>query len=110
MPGCARRLLRMPSAEHEGLVTLIERNPALAAELLSLSGGPGAPEVGGVRVESCILAQLDPARFHAYAVVVLRGAGGQALLALVVEVQRRRVGGKRFTWMVYVASVGARFR
>src|SRR5690606_26515632 len=100
----------MPSAEHEGLVTLIERNPALAAELLSLSGGPGAPAFVEARVESSNLTQLDPATFHADAVVVLRDAAGQALLALVVEVQRRRVAGKRFTWMVYVASVAARFR
>ena len=102
----------MPSAEHEELVTLFERAPAFAAELLALSHqglGP-VPKFAEARIESSNLSQLDPAAFHADAVVVLRDRKGKAILALVVEVQRQVVTSKRFTWMVYVASVAARYR
>jgi hypothetical protein len=105
-----RTLPGMPSAEHEGLVTLFERQPSLAVKLLELTGAARPPEFTEARVESSNLSQLDPASFHADAVVVLRNRKGKAVLALVVEVQRQVDANKRFSWMVYVASVAARFR
>lgn len=49
--------------------------------------------------------------FRADAVVVLRdGETGGPVMAVIVEVQRRRDGGKRWSWPMYVAALRARLR
>ncbi|HVW39900.1 MAG TPA: hypothetical protein VHC18_00985 [Amycolatopsis sp.] len=99
----------MPSHLHEALVELFRRRPVLAAELLAAQVRAPLPSFEDARLDSCDLTELTPTEHRADAVVVLT-RGGQAVLAVVVEVQLRRDGAKRWSWPVYLATLRARLR
>lgn len=99
----------MPSQLHEVLVALFHERPALAAELLTGALGVPVPEHKGVRLESCELADVTPTEYRADAVVVLTD-GDQSVLAVVIEIQLGRDGGKRWSWPVYLATLRSRLR
>ncbi|MCW2876561.1 MAG: hypothetical protein JWQ95_661 [Sphaerisporangium sp.] len=60
------------------------------------------------RIESGDLTECPPVEYQADAVVVF--SDRDPVLAVVVEVQRGRDSGKRWSWPVYLASVRARMR
>lgn len=99
----------VPSHLHEALVELFRNRPSLAAELLS---GPLCMEVPAyqhARLDSGDLTDLNPTEYRADAVVVLTRSE-TPLLAVVVEAQLCRDGGKRWSWPVYLATLRARLR
>lgn len=103
----------MPSIAHEALVALFQHRPALAAELLDASFGMDVPEHARACLESGALSEIGPVEFRADAVVVLRDGedrDGIPVMAVIVEVQRRRDTGKRRSWPMYVAALHARLR
>ncbi len=67
------------------------------------------PEHREVRLESCELADVVPTEYRADAVVVLTD-GDQPVLAVVIEIQLGRDGGKRWSWPVYLATLRSRLR
>jgi hypothetical protein len=98
----------VPSSLHQALIEIVRHRPALVAELLAHTLGVDLPHYQDVRLEAGDLTDLTPTEYRADAVVVLTDAG--AALAVVVEVQLGRDADKRWTWPVYLATLGARLR
>ncbi len=99
----------MPTAAHETLIELFRARPALAAELLAAAVGVDVPVHESARADPADLPDLLPTEYRADAVVVL-ARSDEPVLAIVVEVQLRRDGDKRWSWPVYVATLRARLR
>jgi hypothetical protein len=98
------------SAMHEVLAELFRSQPSLVVELLS---GPFQLEVPAhavVELSSGELTKVVPAEFRADAVVVLRSAGDEPVLGVVVEVQLSPREQKRWAWPAYLISLRTRFR
>ncbi|MEJ3745976.1 hypothetical protein WEI85_22125 [Actinomycetes bacterium KLBMP 9797] len=103
----------MPSSEHEGLVELFRHRPELVVDLLHDVLAVELPRYQRVRLESADLTELTPTEYRADLVVTLADADGgigAPVLAVVVEVQLSRDGGKRWSWPVYLATLRARLR
>ncbi len=66
--------------------------------------GDDIPPHATARAETVDCTQA-PIEFRADSVVVLRDETGAALMAVIVEVQRSRDAGKRFSWPVYVTAL-----
>ncbi|GII79452.1 hypothetical protein Sru01_44340 [Sphaerisporangium rufum] len=60
------------------------------------------------RVESADLTQFEPVEYQSDTITVLWA--DKPMLAVVVEVQRGRDPGKRWSWPVYLASIRARLK
>jgi hypothetical protein len=93
----------MPSLEHEAIVEVLRGNPEVLAELLE---GRVEVELGALpaRVMEPDFTQVVPAEFRADGLIVF---GEPARFGLVVEIQRRRDGGKRQSWPLYLAAAHA---
>lgn len=102
-----RRLV--PTHLHETLIELFRARPALAAELLGGVLGVEAPLHEQARADPADLPDLLPTEYRADAVVVLTH-DEEPVMAVVVEVQLRRDGDKRWSWPVYVTTLRARLR
>ncbi|WP_285778465.1 hypothetical protein [Microtetraspora sp. NBRC 13810] len=94
----------MPSNEHEALIQLFRNRPSLATELLREALHVPVPDHNEATIESTEFSDVTPTQYRADAVVVL-SAAGKAVLAVVVEVQRKRDPDKRWTWPVYLATL-----
>lgn len=88
---------------------MFRHRPSLAAELLSGALGLGLPPYEQARVDPGEFTDLTPTEYRADAVVVLIGDDAP-VLAVVVEIQLRRDGDKRWSWPVYVTTLRARLR
>jgi hypothetical protein len=99
----------MPSYGHEVLVEMFRDRPALAAELLTGLFGVSVPVFEQARVFSADLTNVAPTEHRADAVVTLT-VGDRPVLAVVVEVQLRDDGHKRWAWPAYVVNLYARLR
>lgn len=103
----------MPSIAHEAIVALFQHRPALAVELLNAGFGVTVPDHARACLESGALSEIGPVEFRADAVVVLRDGedrDGIPVMAVIVEVQRRRDAGKRWSWPMYVSALRARLK
>ncbi|MEU9887826.1 hypothetical protein [Sphaerisporangium sp. NPDC051011] len=98
----------MPSLEHEAFIMLFKNRPEMAAELLVRALGLTLPSYREARIESGDLTQCPPVEYQADAVVTF--SDKKPVLTVVVEVQRGRDHGKRWSWPVYLAAVRARAR
>lgn len=98
----------MPTAEHEILIDLFRNRPSLAPELLGEALGFAVPPYSEARLESGDLTDHTPTEYRADAVVVL--AESRPVLAVVVEVQRRKDADKHWSWPVYLMTLRARLR
>ena len=96
----------MPTCEHELLIDMFRYQPTLAPVLLHDALGVEIPAYHGAHVESAELTQCVPTEYRADAVVRLTGEEQDT--AIVVEVQRGRDPGKRWSWPVYLAALRAR--
>jgi hypothetical protein len=98
----------MPSFAHELLVDLFRQRPALAVELLGASAGI---RLGGATMElgSIDLSQVVPTEYRSDALTVLRDGAGEAVAAVVTEVQLGYDEAKRRTWPVYVTVARATY-
>jgi hypothetical protein len=96
----------MPSFAHELLVDLFRQRPALAVELLRASTGM---RLDGATVElgSIDLSQVVSTEYRSDALTVLRDTAGEAVAAVVTEIQLGYDEGKRRTWPVYVTAARA---
>lgn len=99
----------MPSTLHEALIQMFRRRPLFVAELLGRSLGIPLPAFQDARLDSGELTQLIPTEYRADAVVVL-GAGGASVLAVVIEIQLGRDLNKQWSWPVYLTTLRARLR
>lgn len=99
----------MPSKEHEVLIELFRNRPELAVDLLGEGLGMPVPDYAEICVDSGDYVDTSPAEYRADAVVTL-AEGGRAVLAVVVEIQRRFDAGKRWSWPVYLSTLRARKR
>lgn len=99
----------MPSLTHEAVLDVFRNRPSLVPRLLAGALGVPVPDHEHVRLEPGELTDVAPAEFRADAVVVLRGARDEPVLAVVVEVQLGRDATKRRSWPVYVATLHARW-
>jgi hypothetical protein len=98
----------MPTLEHEAITLLFRNRPTLAGEILRDALNFAIPDYQAARVESGDLAEWTPAEFRADAVVIFESAS--PVMAVVVEVQRDRDHGKRWSWPVYLTGLRARMR
>ena len=94
-----------PSAFHEILVALFRDRPALAPELLRPLLGDALP-TGSPRVTETTFTQIAPAEFTADLVILV---GDPPQLGIILEVQLRRDGLKRFSWPLYACALRARW-
>ena len=97
----------MPSLRHESLLALFRNRPALAVELVEQGLRLTLPAHDELRLESGALTEVAPVPYHADLVVQV-WSRGTLVLGIVVEVQLGPDPDKRFTWPLYVASLGRR--
>jgi hypothetical protein len=91
--------------KHDGLVSLFQRRPELAPELLQGPLGLKLPAWTEAKVEPSEFTQLVPTEYRADAVVLLQA--DKPVLAVVVEVQLSRDDDKHESWPVYLISLRA---
>ena len=99
----------MPSSLHETLVEMIRHRPSLVAELLGRVLAVDLPVHRSARVEAGEFTDVSPTEYRADLVVVLAD-GDRPVTAVVVEVQLRPDGAKRWSWPVYLTTLRARLR
>jgi hypothetical protein len=97
----------MASMAHEVLVDLFKNRPSLGAELLTEALGVPLPAYTEARLLSIDLTDIRPAEYRADVVILLLD-GEVPIWVLVVEVQLRVDGRKRFTWPDYTMASRAR--
>lgn len=98
----------MPSRLHEVLIELFRHEPTLVAELLADALQVAVPAYLRADLARTDLNDLVPTEFRADAVVVLTGEGDAPVLAVIVEAQLGRDGGKQWSWPVYLTTLRAR--
>ncbi|MEQ8276527.1 MAG: hypothetical protein RMA76_09270 [Deltaproteobacteria bacterium] len=98
----------MPSVMHEALIDLFRQRTRLAPELLEEALGVALPAYDDVRTEDATLTQIVPTEYHADLVVLLMD--GTPVHGIVVEVQLRRDGNKKYSWPLYLTALRAKIR
>ncbi|WP_344833924.1 hypothetical protein [Nonomuraea dietziae] len=89
-------------------IELCENNPELVHELLFRVFGIAGPAFDDVRIESANMSDCVPTEYEADSLVLHR-ADGAAVLAVIVEMQRRKDERKKGSWPVYAATTWARY-
>ncbi|GAA4592197.1 nucleotide-binding universal stress UspA family protein [Actinoplanes octamycinicus] len=97
----------MPSQLHETLIEMFRDRPAFAADLLDQALRIPVPEFDEAHLSSADFTNVAPTEYRADAVVTLIHEGA-ATFAIIIEVQLRIDGHKRFSWPAYVATLYAR--
>lgn len=92
----------MPSLEHDGVVGLFRDNPPFALRILDEWFHLPIPNHARVRVADSALNQMLPIEFRADLVLDVLDAGGNFVLAIVLESQRDIKARKLYSWPVYV--------
>ena len=100
----------MPTLDHNGLVELFRANPSIAPQFIESLFNIKVPKYTSVSVVEAAQDQMLPIEFRADLVLELRNAAGELVLAVVLEIQRKRERVKKDTWPVYVAVVRAKKR
>jgi hypothetical protein len=95
---------------HEGLLELIRKRPAFAAELLRELLDVSVPEFTEAEIIDASLNELVPTEYHPDLIVLLFKAEGKAVLGMVFEAQLKPKAYKRRTWPMYAVSLRARRR
>ncbi|MEQ9151051.1 MAG: hypothetical protein RLO06_06125 [Parvibaculum sp.] len=93
---------------HEALIDLFRQRTRLAPELLEEALGVALPAYDDVRTEDATLTQIVPTEYHADLVVLLMN--GTPVHGIVVEVQLRRDGNKKYSWPLYLTALRAKIR
>ena len=86
---------------HECLVDIFKNRPSLAAEMLAEVLGVVLPAYSEARVVSVDLTETQPAEYRADIVVLLL-AEEKPVRVIIVEVQLKKDGDKRYTWPAYL--------
>jgi hypothetical protein len=101
----------MPSFDHEALLELFRRRPALAPELLRDALHVPMPPHEHVEVGDSSLAEISPTERKADLVLLCSASpGGPPQRVLIVEAQLRIDPGKRWSWWSYLVSAHTRHR
>jgi hypothetical protein len=93
----------MPTGVHESPLALAVQAPDLLVELLTGLFGVAVPPYEHAQSESAKVQDIAPRTYYADGMTIFRGAANRALLAVVLEVQRRWDPDKVWTWPIYVA-------
>ncbi|WP_432839168.1 hypothetical protein [Dactylosporangium sp. CA-092794] len=97
----------MPSAEHESPVALAKLIPELLGWLLVNVFELKAPDHEHARSQDTDVRVLVPRTYRADGVVVFSDAADRPVMAVVLEVQRKREPAKWRIWKLYVAQLEA---
>ncbi|GAA2069783.1 hypothetical protein [Actinomadura alba] len=102
----------MPTREHEFWLELIDDQPSFTAVLLRWAGIDQIPPFAQVRVDSGDLAEYNPTEYRADKVVSFYAdpMDKRPVLAVILEMQRRYVDEKHWSWPAYVANLRGRRR
>ncbi|WP_046471618.1 RpnC/YadD family protein [Allosalinactinospora lopnorensis] len=95
-----------PTPEHEILIKLFQNQPKLAPDLLGEVFGLDVPAHTRASLACGDFGDVRPTELRADAVVTLRT--DEAVMSIIVEVQRKRDHGKRQSWPVYLTTLHAR--
>lgn len=97
------------SIEHEAPLQVCDQHPAVVASLLERLIGQPLPAFDELRMEPADFTQTVAKEYRAdRALVFLRA--GRPVLAVIVEVQRRRDERKRLAWPLYTAALLGKVR
>lgn len=99
----------MPSHQHELFLLMFQNCPSLAVELLREVFGVEVPEHSQVRTGNAALTDVRPAEYRADLVVEVWRAE-EPVLGIIVEVQLRSDGHKRYSWPAYLMGLRARLK
>jgi len=91
----------MPSAEHESPIALAKLDPGVLTWLLANVFGVKVPDYHHARPQATDVRIVVPRTYHADSVLVFCDPADRPLLAVILEVQRQRVRGKRRTWKLW---------
>jgi hypothetical protein len=97
----------MPSAEHESPIALAKLAPELVTWLLANIFDFKVPEYHHARPQATDVRVMVPRTYHADGMILYCDREDQPVLAVVLEVQRKRVALKRRTWKLYLAQLEA---
>lgn len=92
----------MAGDRHDGFVELFARRPELVHALLG-DAAAVIPAGGPVRVASNEFSHYRPTKYYADRVLIFGTGPNQ--VAVIIEIQRRYVSGKKRVWPFYVSSV-----
>jgi len=95
----------MPSAEHETPIALAKLDPDVVAWLLTHVFDFKVPAYHHARSQPADVRVLVPRTYHADGMLLFCDSDDQPVLAVVLEVQRKKDPGKRRTWKLYVAQL-----
>ena len=99
--------LRVPTLEHNLVIDLLSRADLLR-RFLPPHTRKALARATSSEIVSAELSQLTPTEYRADLVTVFRDAAGQALLAVIVEVQRQIDPDKALAWPIYVTAARQR--
>jgi hypothetical protein len=97
----------MPSGEHETPIALAKLDPDVVAWLLTNVFDIKVPDYHHARAQATDVRVLVPRTYHADGMLLFCDRRDQPLLAVVLEVQRKKDLRKRRTWKLYVAQLEA---
>ncbi len=100
----------MPTTEHDALVDMFRDNPPLAPHLVEKLFGVNVPAYKEVCVGDSALNQTKSVEFRADLALELRDAQQDAVLSIILEVQRDDDPGKKWSWPVYATAQRSRKR
>ncbi|WP_100448772.1 hypothetical protein [Glycomyces xiaoerkulensis] len=100
----------MVSHPHEIPIRLFQNRPELAAELLVKRVGADLPAYASAESESEALTDNDPIELNCDNVSVFRDAVGNAVYAIITEVQRSEDAAKSFSWPMYLTILRKRLQ
>jgi hypothetical protein len=100
----------MPTTEHDVLVDMFRDNPPLAPHLVEKLFGLNVPGYKEVCVGDSTLNQTKSVEFRADLALELRDAQQDAVLSIILEVQRDDDPGKKWSWPVYATAQRSRKR
>jgi hypothetical protein len=97
----------MPSATHQGLVTLLLEQPEVLTAVLGSAAEPGTTSGGRVRPSTTTFTSLSPPSYHADLALRVEDARGRLQELLIGEVQLRRDRRKHISWPIYLTAARA---
>ncbi|THV28665.1 hypothetical protein [Glycomyces paridis] len=100
----------MVTHSHEVPIRLFQDRPELAAELLVKTVGATLPPYAAAESESEALTNCDPLELNCDNVAVFRDRFGNAVHAIITEIQRSDDADKWFSWPMYLTILRARLR
>lgn len=97
----------MPSATHQGLVTLLLERPEVLATVLGPAREAGSTRRVRIRPATATFSNLSPPSYHADLALRVEDGRGRLQELLIGEVQLRRDRRKHISWPLYLTAARA---